>query len=391
MWWFLWILVGIGAAYQLVALLAGLRQLFRRETATTHLPPVSILKPLHGMDPRLRQCLRSHATIDYPCFELLFGVSDPRDATLEEVARLQREFPHLSIRLFAVSTTAPNAKVGVLQELARHASYPLLLVNDSDIEVEPDYLRRLVGALENPRVGVVTCLYRAAAEHWPGKWEALGIATDFAPSVLVAPFVGVREFALGSTMLFRAADLERAGGFAALEDFLADDYQLGKHLVALGYRTHLAKVVVTTHLLGASWRQVWDHQVRWARTVRVSRGDGYIGLPVTHAVLWAALALALGQPVIAAALLALRYAVAVVVGSFVLRDKTLWRMLALLPIRDLWGMAVWAAGLTGDTVRWRDKLLVLRRDGKIQVAGATASPPVAEENVGVGAPKGGSV
>src|SRR5262249_40619253 len=159
--------------------------------------------------------------------------------------------PQRRIRLVITKRQAPNGKVAVLAELARNAWHPVLVVNDSDILVEPDYLRRVVAPLDDPRTGLVTCLYRARAESWPGKWEAIGIATEFAPSVLVAPLVGVAGFALGSTMVFRGAQLEKIGGFAALESFIADDYQLGARIARLGYRVVLGKVAVETNLSAA--------------------------------------------------------------------------------------------------------------------------------------------
>src|SRR5208282_5852983 len=145
--------------------------------------------------------------------------------------------------------------------LARVARHPVLVINDSDIVVERDYLRRVVAPLERPKIGLVTCLYRATGASWPARWEALGIATDFAAGMLVARAIGIAEFALGSTMALRAADLERIGGFAAIGDYLADDYQLGRHITELGYRIVLARAVVETRLSGETWTDVWRHQL----------------------------------------------------------------------------------------------------------------------------------
>src|SRR5262249_24655154 len=157
-------------------------------------------------------------------------------------------------------------------EQARH---PLLLVNDSDIVVEPGYLRAVTAPLADPKIGLVTCLYRAAADSRASRAEALGIATEFAPSVLVARMLGVADFALGSTMVFRADALRKIGGFGAIVDYLADDYQLARHIADLGYRIHFAPVVVETDLGAESWTQTWRHQLRWSRTIRVSRPGGY--------------------------------------------------------------------------------------------------------------------
>jgi ceramide glucosyltransferase len=332
------------------------------------LPPLSILKPIHGRDPRFYEAILSHAAQDYPEFEILFGATNPDDPGLQDIVRLQREFPGRRIEIVIAPSTAaaPNAKVGVLAELARRARYATLLVNDSDIVVEPGYLRAVTAPLRDPAVGLVTCLYRAAADSWASRCEALGIATEFAPSVLVARLLGVAEFALGSTMVFRAGTLERIGGFAAIANYLADDYQLGRRIAQLGYRIEFARVVVETDLGGESWRQTWRHQLRWSRTIRVSRPSGYFGYVVTHATLWGLVALAVGQWQAGLAAIAVRLLAGVWVGAGILRDRKVLRDFWLIPLRDLFGFAVWCAGITGDTVHWRDRELTLRPDGRIR-------------------------
>jgi len=355
----------IAAAYQLLALAGALRHLLKKEPPARATPPVSILKPVRGLDPGFREAIRSHASIDYPEFEILFGVEDPADPAVEEILRLAAEFPQRRILLVHSVRQAPNHKVAVLMELAARARHPVLVVNDSDIRVPPDYLHRLVGPLERPGVGLVTCLYRAWALHEPGRWEALGIATDFAPGVLAAPLVGVKEFALGSTLAFRAAELRRIGGFEAIGAWLADDYQLARRIRALGLGVHVSRLVVETALDADTWRQAWDHQLRWHRTIRCSRFGGYLGLPVTHATLWALLAALAGMWRPAAALLALRMTVAAVVGLAVLRSRVAATHFLLVPLRDLAGVVLWAAGLFGSVVRWRDRRLKLDRSGRI--------------------------
>jgi ceramide glucosyltransferase len=359
------LLVAAAAAYQLLALGAALRHLGRKEGKPAGLPPVSILKAVRGLDPHFYEAIRSHATQDYPEYEILFGVSNPSDPAIGEIRRLMEEFPGRKIRLVCASSEAANAKVGVLIELGKEARYPLLLVNDSDIRVPSDYLRRIVGPLEDPAVGLVTCLYSAVSDHWPGRWEALGIATDFAPSVLVAPLVGVREFGLGSTLLFRAADLLAIGGFEALTDYIADDYQLARRITGLGRRVVLSKLAVETCLTGRTWGDVWRHQVRWARTIRVSRGGGYAGLPLANASLWALVALVAGAWWAALPLLVLRLAAGLTVGAGILGSRETLRYFYLIPLRDLWGFAVWLCGLAGNTVEWRTSHLRLARDGRI--------------------------
>lgn len=355
----------IAAIYWAVALFAAVRLWVQPPTVPTNFPPVSILKPIHGRDERLYEAVRSHAELDYPEFEILAGVSDANDPALADLERLRIEYPGRAIRVIIASTRTPNGKVGVLADLCARARYPLLLVNDSDITVEPDYLRAIVARLTGPAIGLVTCLYRASADHWPAQWEALGIATDFAPSVLVARAIGLRGFALGSTMLFRAEHLERIGGFAAIGDFLADDYQLGQRIANLGLRVVLSKTVVETHLSGSTWSEVWRHQLRWARTIRVSRPGGYYGYIVTNASLWCLLAALAGYWRIGLAALMLRLIAGAITGAGVLKDRRTSPYWLLIPFRDLWGFAVWIAGLFGSHVQWRGQTLRLTRDGRI--------------------------
>jgi ceramide glucosyltransferase len=360
------------AAYYLLAILAAARWRGHSGAAAqpSAPPPVSILKPVRGRDPRFYEAIRSHAEQDYPEFEILFGVVDPRDPAIQDIERLRREFPARRVSLHVVPTAAPNAKAGVLAELTRHARFPVLLVNDSDIRVAPGYLRAVTAPLADPavgaKVGLVTCLYRARAESWPSRAEALGIATEFAPSVLVARLLGQAEFALGSTMVFRAEVLREAGGFEAIADYLADDYQLGCHIHRRGYRIVFAPEIVETDLGGESWAQTWKHQVRWSRTIRVSRPQGYYGYVVTHATLWALVAFAAGQWWAGAAALALRLIAGVWIGAGILKDRRVLADAWLIPLRDLFGFAVWLAGSAGKTVEWRGETLRLSADGKIR-------------------------
>ena len=357
---------GIAALlYQLIAIIAAVRHMLVREPKAEASPAVSILKPVRGLDPHFYEAIRSHAVQDYPEFEILFGVTDPEDLAIAEIERLAREFPKVPIRLVPSFRQAPNGKVGVLCDLAAEARHPILLVNDSDMRVPPDYLQRVATPLDDAENGLVTCLYRAHADSWPSAWEALGIAIDFMPSVLVAPLVGVREFGLGSTLAFRAEDLAEIGGFASIADYLADDYQLARRITSLGTDAVMSKVVVETNLGDNSWAGVWRHQVRWARTIRVSRGDGYAGLPVTHAGLWALIAAVAGVWWLAAALAGARIIMALAGGVGVLGSRQALFGFALAPLWDLWAFAVWAAGLFGKTVEWRGKRLRLDRTGRI--------------------------
>jgi ceramide glucosyltransferase len=336
------------------------------------LPSISILKPLKGTDPEIYESFRSHCLQDYPEYEIIFGVSDPNDAAIASVQALQREFPDRRIQLVVCEKLlGANVKVSNLAQMLAEARYDYLIVNDSDIRVEPDYLRRVTLPLADPQVGMVTCLYRGVPGPTVGsRLEALGIGTDFCASVLAARQLerGIR-FGLGSTLAFRRADLEKIGGFNSLADYLADDYELGKRIAALGMTVKLSDVVVETYLPPYRMREFFAHQLRWARGVRDARAGGYLGLVFTFGFLWALLALTASSGAFwawsaLAVTLLLRFAVALVVGRGVLKDRRIMKNAWLIPLRDLLAVVVWIASLGGHTVTWRGERFHLK-DGKL--------------------------
>jgi ceramide glucosyltransferase len=358
---------------------------------TPSLPPVSILKPLKGTDPDIYESFRSHCLQDYPEYEIIFGVSDPNDPAVVSVQQLQREFSGYPIRLvICPEKLGPNLKVSNLEQMLRSARYQHLIVNDSDIRVAPDYLRRVMRPLvtqtsppdpgatdpiNQKRVGLVTCLYRGVAAHTFGsRLESLGVSTDFCPGVLAAhQLEGSLHFALGSTLAFRRADLELIGGFRAIVDYLADDYELGQRIAGLGLEVRLSDVVVETHLAAYDLRGFLAHQLRWARGVRDSRPAGYLGLISTFGLMWALLALAAALAAtwsweLLGVVVLLRLAVALGVGHSVLRDRHLLRNLWLLPLRDLIGAALWIASFAGHAVTWRGDRFELKDGRLIRIA-----------------------
>jgi len=259
-----------------------------------------------------------------------------------------------------------------MAEAARHQH---LLVNDSDIRVESDYLRRVVAPLLDRQVGMVTCLYRGVAARTLGsRLESLGISSDFSAGVLVArQLEGGIRFGLGSTLAFRRDELQRIGGFHAIVDFLADDYELGRRIAELGLGVSLSDVVVETHLPAYNFRGFLSHQLRWARGVRDSRFGGYLGLATTYGLAWGLLALlasraALWSCAIVVAIVLLRFAVAIAVGRGVLRDASVWQDLWLLPFRDLLAVGVWIASFAGHTVTWRGDRFELKNGRLTRIA-----------------------
>jgi len=329
--------------------------------STSFLPPVSILKPLKGVDPEIYQSFRSHCLQDYPEYEIIFGVSDPNDPAIESVRQLQVEFPERRMQLVhCPKILGANVKVSNLAQMLAHAHHDHLIVNDSDIRVEAGYLRGVVTPLADSRIGMVTCLYRGVAASTLGsQLEQLGISTDFCPGVLVARQVegGIR-FGLGSTLAFRRAELEKIGGFLSFVDYLADDYELGKRIAGLGLAVELSDVVVETYLPAYTMREFLSHQLRWARGVRDARAGGYRGLVFTFGLMWGLLAVIASRAAIWAWIalgitLALRFAVAMVVAGSVLEDRKGLKVFWLLPLRDLAAVAIWVASLSGHTVMWR--------------------------------------
>ena len=339
---------------------------------TRFLPPISILKPLKGTDPEIYESFRSHCLQDYPEYEIIFGVSDPNDPAVESVKALQREFPDRRIQLVvSEKILGANVKVSNLAQMLTEARYDHLIVNDSDIRVEPDYLRQVTAPLANSQVGLVTCLYRGVPGATLGsRLEALGISTDFCASVLVArQLEGGIRFALGSTLAFRRVELDKIGGFTSFVDYLADDYELGKRIAGLGLTVNLSDVAVETYLPSYRLREFFAHQLRWARGIRDARAGGYLGLIFTFGLLWALLALmasrgALWAFITLAITLLLRFAAALVVGRGVLQDRQILRDAWLIPLRDLLAVAVWFASLGGHTVTWRGDRFRLK-NGKL--------------------------
>lgn len=342
-----------------------------QEVEATHLPPASILKPLKGNDPEMYESFRSQCLQDYPEYEIIFGVNESDDPAIALVERLKVEFPQRAIRLVICrEDLGPNTKVSNLIQMLGDASHKYLIVSDSDIRVPEDYLRRVVAPLADPKVGLVTCLYRgvASASLW-SRLESLAISTDFCPGVLVARQIEGVKFGLGATMAFRRRNLQAIGGFEVLVDYLADDYQLGQRISALGLNVEIPDVVVETFLPGYTLGGFFAHQLRWARTIRDSRFSGYVGMGITYGLPWAILTLILAAGAawawgLLAATAAMRVAVALSVGKGILQDRQVTGQLFLLPLRDAIAVIVWLVSFAGHTVAWRGERFRLR-DGRL--------------------------
>jgi ceramide glucosyltransferase len=346
----------------------------RRTLADDVQPRVSVLKPVRGLD---RDSFENFATFcrqDYPEYEVVFAVDDESDPAIEVVRRLIASHPDRSIRLLiGAPELGSSSKANKLCRLVREARHDLIVISDSDIRVTPEYLKAVVAPFRDPSVGAVTCLYTGSSDgHLADDLEALGIATDFAAGVLAAwKLEGVR-FTLGATMATTRQRLGEIGGFEALVDYLADDFQLGHRISALGYRVELAPYVVSSECAARTLRNYFQHQLRWAVTVRHSRPWGYCGLLLTQGLPWAlAAALIVRTSAVAAgyigAYLTLRVVMAWSVATWTLGDARVLKRWWLLPVRDALAFAVWVAGLFANRIHWRGRDFVVRRGRLIRV------------------------
>ncbi len=367
-----------GVVYMLLALWGarGFVRALRRTALAGPALDVTILKPMKGIDARMYTGLRSHCVQEYAgAVEILFGVSDADDPAVAEIERLIAEFPEAAIRVVVCpERLGSSGKVSNLVQMLRVARYEHVVINDSDIEVSPRYLANVIRGFSGPNVGLVTAPYIGAtgpgATVW-SKLEALGISTDFMAGVLTARGLeGGMRYGLGSTLATTKTAVAAIGGLESLVDCLADDYELGRRIGQAGFQVELCGEVVRTTVPAYSFRDFWDHQVRWARTVRDARRWGYLGLGVTYCVPWAlATVVASGFALWSFTLLSLamlaRATVALTVGVGVLRDGQVLRDLWLLPLRDCVALAVWLWSYAGDTVVWRGERFRLK-DGRME-------------------------
>lgn len=366
-----------GLGYLGLSLWSEVRFLSRRREAKHHvmgkfMPPVSILKPLKGTDRQMYESFRSHCVQEYPEYEIIFGVNSADDDAVADVERLRKEFPEREIRLVVcIDVLGSNRKVSNLTQMLQAAKYDHIIINDSDIRVERDYLRRIVAPMQDARVGLVTALYRAeAGQSLASRMEAVTIATDFAGGVLCAMEIeGGLHFGLGSTLAFPRKAAEAIGGLERLLDYLADDHELGKMIAEAGYEVVLGDAVVETFLPEQSFGRMFEHQLRWARTVRDLRKWGYVGVLMTFGLPWAMLAaLCAGGAAWSLALLgavaAARFASGYLLCGKILNDTQTLRDLWLIPARDVVGVAIWFASFGGDTIVWRGERFHLK-DGRL--------------------------
>ncbi len=357
-----------GLAYCGLSLFGILRFYSRRKTLQSRgfTPSVSILKPLCGLDPHAYESLRSHCVQDYPDYEIVFGISDPTDPIVPVVERLIAEFPLIPMKLVVCSSVlGMNFKVSNLLQMVPSARHDFLLINDSDISVPPDYLRRVIGPLGEESVGVVTCLYRGIPAASLGSRLESATISDFMGGVLCANLLerGI-HFAMGSTMAFHRRILDAIGGLRSIADHLADDYELGSRTSKAGFRIELADCVVDHYLPRYTPSGFFQHQLRWGRTIRSCRPGGFASLIFTFVFPWSILTF---NPLLIAGALLSRLGTAAVLGSLILGNRRVWRECLLLPVRDAIAPVLWLSSYAGSSVVWRGNRFELA-NGKLRSA-----------------------
>jgi ceramide glucosyltransferase len=371
--------------FVILVIVAAQRHLRRRPKSmeTSQWPAVTLLKPLHGMEPRLEWNLESFFNQDYPEFEIIFGARDLGDPALELVRKLHKKYPRVKAKIVTSGIPdRPNAKICSLEKMYAQASTPYLVISDSDVHVERSYLREVVAPLFDEQVGLVTCLYRGVPSG--GFWstlEALGMSVEMTSGVLVANMLEGMKFALGPTMAVRRDALEKTGGVGALADYCADDYVLGKRASEAGYSVVLSHHVIDHVVINRTFKESVLHQVRWMKSTRFSRPAGHIGAGLTYAMPFGLVgviaSIVAHQPILAAGFLGWavlnRMVMAIISGAIVVRDSRSWKYCWLYPVRDFAGFCYWCASFFGNTIVWRNETYRLERDGKMVRLGAPSS------------------
>ena len=334
-------------------------------------PSVSILKPVCGLEPYAYANLSSFCRQDYPTYQVIFSVQDWRDSSVAVIRQLIHDFPDRDLHLVIDDRTlGANRKTSNLANAFARAKYDILLLADSDVHVDPTYLQQVVQPLSDSRVGVVTCLYRSLTDRWLTKLEALSSATEFLPGVLVSDRLEGTKFAMGQTIVLRRSVLEAIGGFGAIANYLADDFQLGHLPAQAGYKIVLSHHVIEHVMASSTIMGTLQRQLRWMVGIRVSRPWGYAGLLFTYGTVSSLLfLLATGGSPLGWMMLSLtwasRLAMAWFIGVKCLQDPVAKQLLWLLPLRDCMSFVLWCYGFTGNTIVWRGCEFRLTRDGEL--------------------------
>jgi ceramide glucosyltransferase len=383
------LLAGAPLVYYALATIAALRFFKRGHTQAllTYTPSVSVLKPVRGVDFGSHENFASFCRQEYPDYEILFAVNDDADPAVPLIQRIIEEFPERRIRLLVgAEHLGANRKVNKLARLVREAQHDVLVLTDGDVRVGPHYLREVVAPLADCKTGAVTSFYRGITEKNLGaEVEAIGASSDFFAGVLMAEWMEGITFALGASIATTREWLGKMGGFEAIADALADDYEVGNRIVKAGGQVVLSREAVWTMYPAQTFRSFWDHQVRWARTVRLCRPLSYIGLLFTQGLPWVLLAAVVAPTAWIAgvylfAYLILRFAMAWVVGVWGVRDEVLRHKVWLVPLRDAIHFVIWLASFASNHIRWGSVEYVIRQGRLVPIAGRQAAGEKAAGN-----------
>jgi ceramide glucosyltransferase len=372
-----------GSLYGILCLLAVLR--FR--TLSWSMPPrslsrwpgVTILKPLRGLEKNQQKNLRSACLQDYPEFEVIFSVQDPNDPVIPLLREIQREFGSEKASVVIGNCQAgTNGKVNNLIGALNRARYEILVISDSDVCLEPDYLKAITPPLADPDVGCACTLYKAtSADRWFEKMEMLTFNADFIPGVIFARVTGAAKFCLGSSMALRRSCLKQMGGFEAFSDYFVEDYEMGRRLRASGKKIAIAPYFIHIVIDLESPLHWWNHQIYWDQKTRAANPVGFFATVLVRSIPFALFfalsrsADALGLMVLVGAI-GLRLVTAAGILGWGLRDMEGLKSLALLPLRDLFAFASWLLALMKKTVVWRGSEFTLTRDGRLVSKGSSS-------------------
>ena len=335
-------------------------------------PPVSVLKPVHGLEAQLTENIESFFRQDYPSYEILFAADEEDDAALDVVREVSARYPQIPCRILINGKPPwPNPPAYSFFRLTEIAANEILVTSDSDVEVAPSYLREVVTPLLDPKAGMVTCVYRGknAAGFWSGL-TAVGMSVEMTAGVMVANLLEGIKFGLGPTIAVKKEAVRSIGGYEALGDYFANDFMIGNLIDKVGYRVELSRNIIDHVVNQKSFQKMWDNQLRWAKSTRYSRPWGHLGSGLIFAVPYGLLgllaALSLGKPLLGLALLGIailnRLFESWLVGWTIVRDSVVLKRFWLFPLRDLLGFIVWVTSYTGARTVWRDHRYELRGD-----------------------------
>ncbi len=353
----------------------------RLSTDSGFTPPISNLKPLRGLDPEAYENLASYCRQDYPEYELIFCVGDESDPSVPVLEKLKRDFPGRQIRiLFGSGRPAINDKVGKLVRMVREARHEILVINDSDVRVEPDYLRTVVAPLRNPKVGGVTCLYVSTEDRtFTQHLHSIGMICDFFPGIFVARQLDGIKFAFGQTIVTTQSCLKAFGGYEAIENRPADDLLVGRYIAQQGYEVELLPYAVKTVPDYDSFKGLFIKRLRWLTVMRHMRPWGHIGLAFTQGLPWC-LAVLFSHPadgvglVYFSAYVVFRLVTTWLVGAWGLKQPSLWKKMPLIVVWDATAFVIWLLTFGRRRIRWRDVDYRIRDGMLVPVTPNPSSP-----------------